>query len=61
LYVTASLFLGSWALLSLILSLCFSSNLLAILFLPEYEAFIDTACDVVQHNLVGAMSSKQTH
>jgi hypothetical protein len=42
-----------WKLLSLILSLCFSCNLLAVLFMPEYEATVDTACDVLKANLVG--------
>jgi hypothetical protein len=51
--VTASLFFGVWKLLSLILSLCFSCNLLAVLFMPEYEATVDTACDVLKANLVG--------
>jgi hypothetical protein len=44
--------LGVWAITSFILSLCFTCNLRAILLMPEYEGFVDTACDVVEHNLV---------
>jgi hypothetical protein len=49
---TGVLCLGVWAIASFILSLCFTCNLRAILLMPEYEGFVDTACDVVQHNLV---------
>jgi hypothetical protein len=49
---TGVLCLGVWAIASFILSLCFTCNLRAILLMPEYEGFVDTACDVVEHNLV---------
>ena len=50
--IPASVFFGIWRVLSLILSLCFSCNLVAVLFIPEYDATVDNACDVLKSNLV---------
>ena len=53
--LAAMFFLGTWAVFSFILSLCFSCNLLGILLLPQYEAFVDTTCDVLAQNLVSRL------
>ena len=47
-----SILFGIWALCSVLIFWCFTCNLNAILFAPEYDTKVDTACQVLQHNLV---------
>jgi hypothetical protein len=49
---SSSILFGFWVLCSTIIFWCFTCNLNAILFAPEFDKKIDTACDVVQRNLV---------
>ena len=50
---SASSFLfGVWAMCSMVIFMCFTCNLNAILFIPSYESRVDTACQVLEHRLV---------
>jgi hypothetical protein len=46
------LLFGVWSLCSMVLFFCFSCNLNAILLAPNYDKPIDTACQVLQQELV---------
>ena len=47
-----SLLFGIWAICSTLIFMCFTCNLNAILFTPSYESRVDTACQVLEHQLV---------
>jgi hypothetical protein len=47
-----SLLLGVWALFSTEIFFCFTCNLNAILLAPTFDTPVDTACQVLQHQLV---------
>ena len=52
---SGSLLYGVWALCSMLIFMCFTCNLNAILFIPTYDIKLDTACQILERDLVKSL------